>query len=328
MSIFARNPQKMKHLRGLCRAFGYLSVTAVVFSAWSVKSARAEMKQQTLTMGRQMIELARASNHDVTPISFNGQKMYLGSSVSEDSPKNILDRYEGLCKSDPGQPAAGWKDIEKQANGKVENAPELATTGLMRAGDDTEGTVVCFVRGAETKATTAEAFKSFSETGELGALGKLRYAYAKKTRSGRTHVLTAWTEEKFNLVDMMPEEGKDAPGEDFPEMPRVPNSNRALSAHAEGMPYGLNIYKTTDAPSKTLSYYDKEMVSRGFKGFDPEMDEAKEGGMGRTYVKDGVVLTVATRVEPEGNFVALGLAGVSPDENATPKAAKQSGLSL
>jgi hypothetical protein len=314
MSIFRRNPEKMKHVRGLVRAFGYLSVTAVVFSAWSVKSARAEMKQQTLTLGRQMLELARASNHDVTPITFNGQKMYLGSSVSEDSPKAVLDRYEGHCKADPGQPALGWKDIEKQAGGKVENAPEIATTGLMRAGDDAEGTVVCFVRGADTKATTEEAFKSFAETGDLGALGKLRYAYAKKTRSGRTLILTAWTEEKFNLVDMMPEEGKDAPGEDFPELPRVPNSNRAISTHADGLPYGLNIYKTTEAPSKVLSFYDGEMVKRGFKGFDPEMDEAKEGGMGRTYVKDGVVLTVATRVEPEGNFVALGLAGVSPDE--------------
>jgi hypothetical protein len=304
----------MRHLRGLARACGYLSVTAIVFSAWSVKSARAEMKEQTVTLGRQMIELARASNHSVTPITFNGQKMYLASSVSEDSPKTILDRYEAHCKANPGQPAAGWKDVEKQAGGKVENAPVVATTGLMRAGDDVEGTVVCFVRGEETKPTAAEAFKAFAETGELGALGKLRYAYAKKTRTGHTLLLTAWTEEKFNLVEMMPEEGKDAPGQDFPELPRVPNGNRALSAYADGMPYGLNIYKTTDAPSKVLAYYDSEMVLRGFRGFDPEMDEVKDGGLGRTYVKDGVVLTVATRVQPEGNFVALGLSGVSPDD--------------
>ena len=109
MSIFRRNPAKMKHVRGLARAFAYLAATALVFSAWSVKSARAEMKQQTLVLGRQMLELARASNHDVTPITFNGQKMYLGSSISTDAPQNVLDRYEAHCKANPGQPAAGWK---------------------------------------------------------------------------------------------------------------------------------------------------------------------------------------------------------------------------
>jgi hypothetical protein len=313
--LFSRSPQKAKHVRGLARVFAYFSVTAAVFSAFSVKSARAEMQEQTLAIGRQMMELARASNHDVTPITLNGEKMYLASSVSEEPAKNVLDRYESHCKADPGQPAAGWKDIEKLAEKAVENAPRGTPTGLMRAGDDAEGTVLCFVRGAETKATVEEAFRTFAETGELGAFGKLRYVYAKKTPTGRTLILTAWTDAKFNLGRMMPKAGVDAPGEDFPELPRVPSSTRAISARAEGMPYGLNIYKTTEAPSKVLAFYDKEMVRLGFQGFDPEMDEARDGGMGRTYVKDGVVLTVATHVEPAGNFVVLGLAGVSPDDS-------------
>ncbi len=320
MSVFSRNPQKMKHVRGLCRAAGYLTVTAIAFSAWSIKSARAEMKQQTLTLGREMVELARASNHAVTPITMNGEKMYLASSVSEDSAKNILDRYEASCKANPGQPAAGWKDLERLAGDKGKGdpsaSPDIATTGLMRAGDDAEGSVVCFVRGDETKATTEEAFRSFTETGELGALGKLRYVYAKKSSSGRTLVLTAWTESKFNLVQMMPEEGKDAPGSDFPELPRVPNSTRALSAHAEGLPYGVNVYRTTDEPKKVMAFYDTEMVKIGFRGFNPELDEVKDGGLGRTYVRDGVVLTVASKPQPEGNFVMLGLAGVAADESA------------
>ena len=114
---------------------------------------------------------------------------------------------------------------------------------------------------------------------------------------------------------MMPEEGKDAPGDDFPEVPRVPNAIRAISAHAEGMPYGVNIYKTTDLPAKTLAFYDGEMTRLGFKGFYPEMDETKDCGQVRTYVKDGVVLTLATKRQPEGNFVLLGLAGASPSSS-------------
>ena len=300
----------MRHLRGLFRAFAYLSVTALVFGAWSVKSARAEMKAQTITVGRQMLELARASNHEVTPIRFNGQQMILASSVATSDAKSVLDRYEAHCRENPG--ASDWKDLEAPGT----KSDGFLTNGLLRAGDDTEGTVVCFVKGEKTRATAKEALKSFAETGELGYLGKLRYVYARKNpRSGRTVILTAWTEDTFNIASMMPEEGKDAPGDDFPEVPRVPNAIRAISAHAEGMPYGVNIYKTTDLPAKTLAFYDGEMTRLGFKGFDPEMDETKDGGQGRTYVKDGVVLTLATKRQPEGNFVLLGLAGASPSSS-------------
>lgn len=311
---FSRNPQKAKHVRGLARAFAYLAVTGTVFGIFSVKLARAELQEQSLVIGRQMMDLARASNHEVTHITFNGEKMFLGSSVSEEPAKNVLDRYEAHCKATPGQPTAGWGDIEKLGGQKIDGAAEMPA-GLMRSGDDDEGSVICFVRGAETRATTEEAFKTFAATGELGAFGKLRYAYAKKTPTGRTLILTAWTDEKFNIGHMMPKPGVDAPGEDFPELPRVPNSTRALSARAEGTPYALNVYKTADSTSKVLAFYDKEMVSRGFQGFDPELDEAREGGGGRTYVKDGVVLTVATKLDPTGNFVVLGLAGVARDDS-------------
>jgi hypothetical protein len=316
MSLFGRNREKAKHVRGLARAFGYLAVTGAVFSIFSVRFARAELQEQTITIGRQMMELARASNHEVTHITFNGEKMFLGSSVSEEPAKNVLDRYEAHCKQNPGQPAEGWSEIEKLGGQKVAQGGSAAElpAGLMRSGDDAEGSVLCFVRSAETKATTEEAFKAFAETGDIGAFGKLRYAYAKKTPTGRTLILTAWTDEKFNIGRIMPKPGVDVPGEDFPEIPRVPNSTRALSSRAEGTPYALNIYKTSDSAAKVVGFYDKEMVGRGFQGFDPELDEAKEGGLGRTYVKDGVVVTVATRLDPAGNFVVLGLAGVSADD--------------
>ncbi len=313
MKLFHRpknRAERAKHVRGLARAFAYLAVTGAVFSAFSVRAARAEMQQQTLTIGRQMLELARASNHEVTPITFNGEKMYLGSSVSEESASAVLDRYEGHCKANPGQPAAGWKDLEKGATKDATKDAPLVTSGLLRSGDASEGTVVCFVRGAGTKATTEEAFKSFGETGDLGAFGKLRFVYAKKGPTGRTVILTAWTDESFSLGRIMPKDGADVPGEDFPEIPRVPSATRALSARADGRPYALNVYKTTEPVAKVVAFYDREMVSRGYKGFDPELDDT----IGRTYVKDGVVLTVATHVEPAGNFVALGLAGVTPEE--------------
>lgn len=309
---------RRRHVKGLLRAFAYLWLVAGVCAFLSVRSARAEVKESTLAIGRQMLELARAANaedHAVTPIRFNGERMYLASAVSEDAPKTVLDRYGEHCAAHPAMPMSGWPALAGDA--RSPDAPAAqgppGTNAVLRAGDGVEGSVVCFVRGAATKANATEAFQSFAETGELGYIGKLRLAYAKRdVRSGRTLILTVWTDDQFNLKRLLPSGGEDVPGEDFAELPRVPNASRALSAVAEGMPYGLNVYRTKDAPSKVVAFYDEHMSARGFAGFDPELDPGE--GAGRTYTKDGVVLTVAARREPEATFVVLGLAGVSSPE--------------
>ena len=41
-------------------------------------------------------------------------------------------------------------------------------------------------------------------------------------------------------------------------------------------------------------------------------------GYGRNYLKDGVVLSVGISAQKEGNFVALGLAGVGADSPEAP----------
>src|SRR5262249_42086816 len=154
------------------------------------------------------------------------------------------------------------------------------------AGEGDEGSVMCFVRGDEMKPSASEAFTTLMQTGELGALGKVRYAYAKKNaKTGKTLLLTAWTESKFNLYQMLANGKTDAIGEDFPEIPRVPNSVRAIAARAEGTPYAINVYKTTDRPEATLAFYDGAMKERGWLGYDPEMNEAEEGAMGRAFLK-------------------------------------------
>jgi hypothetical protein len=324
-SIFRRRtPEKARHLRGMARVAGYFSVVTLVCGVVSIRHARAEYQNQTLLFGRQMLELAKASNHEVTKIVFNGQPVHVGTSVTEDPPEKVLGRYEEYCKANRGQ-LDDFLDVEgakanpdaPKADRKADgDSSALAKAGFVRAEDekDGSGTVVCFVKGPRSKSTTKEAFESFMATGELGAFGELRFAYANKGPSGKTLVLTAWTDSAFNLRDMMPEDGQDAPGEDFPEIPRVPSSTRVMSAKAAGTPYAVNVYKTTDAPAKTLEFFDKEMKARGWFTYDPEMNEAEDKGLGRAYMKNAVVLTVGTSKQDDGNFVALGLAGVSADD--------------
>ncbi len=331
------SPEKAKHLRGMARVAAFFTCTTLVCGVISIRHARAEYQDQTLAFGKQMLDLAKASNHEVTKIIFNGQAMHIGSSVTLDSPEQVLERYEEYCKANRGQTGDVFSDLEKdfekaspkqqeEAAAKLasvaakvapvaDDTPAIAKAGFVRSeGREGDGAVACFVKGTKTKATTSEALESFMATGELGAFGELRYAYASKARSGKTLVLTAWTDSQFNVGDLVPEEGADAPGEDFAEIPRVPGSTRVMSAKAADMPYGVNVYRTKNSPAKTLEYFDGEMKKAGWFTYDPEMTEAEHKGMGRAYMKNAVVVTLGTSVQDDGNYVAVGLAGVAADD--------------
>jgi hypothetical protein len=319
------NSERAERRRGYGRVAAYFSCATLVCGFISIRHARAEYQDATLVFGRQMLDLAKASNHEVTKVVFNGQPVHVGSSVTSDAPESVLRRYEEYCRANRGQTGDDFTDIERalaKSGGAATataatpkaDAAEIAKTGYMKSVSDGAGAVVCFVKGPNTKPTTAEAVASFVSTGELGAFGELRYAYASKAPSGNTLVLTVWTDSTFNLRDMIPEDGHDCAGEDFAEVPRLPSSIRVMSAKAAGMPYGVNVYKTAEAPAKALEYFDREMKSAGWFTYDPEMTETEHKGLGRAYMKNAVVVTLGTSVEPEGTFIAVGLGGVAADD--------------
>ncbi len=324
---------KSKHIRGLLRAGGYVAVLSLGLGAFQLRAAHAEVRNRTVELGRQMYQLANASQHDVNKLNLNGQSMWLGSSLAHDSVDNILDRYEDECRQNSAQSTESWRELAKKIDEKNEKRPALAGSGVMRAGTRLEGTVLCFTKGASSKPTVGEAVKSFVETGELGALGNLRYVYAKQSDSGRTVVLTAWTDDKFNLADVVPEEGVEAKGLDFPNVPRPPTSNRLFSAQIEGTPFGANVYRSKGAPSDVVGYYDAELGKRGWKAIDVEIDnqrarrgeDNKDGLIGRLYERDGVVLTLAANRDAADTITSLGLAGVvSSDGTKTDTGVKAS----
>ncbi|MBX3224953.1 MAG: hypothetical protein KF795_30835 [Labilithrix sp.] len=303
----------------MLRLAAYFFVVLLVFGALGSRRAHAEYKDKTLAFGRQMLDIAKGSNQQVTNIVFNGQKIHLGSAVSQDGAADVLGRYEDYCKGNAGQQPTDALFASGEPKGGDKSTPardqvEIERTGFVRTGDDNEGAVFCFAKGTESKQTIDQAFDAFMLTGEVGAFGDLRYAFASKGADGKTLVITAWTDSQFNLWDMIGDKDQDVPGNDFPEIPRVPNSVRAISAHAEGTGYAINVYKTTEPSARTLAFFDDKMKSTGWVAYDPELTEKTDGTEGRAYLKQGVVVTVATTVEPEGNFVAVGLSGVAPVE--------------
>lgn len=318
-----RTAAQRKHVAGLFRLLGFTAACGVVCAGLSIRAARAEVTNEAMNVGRQMVELAHTLNTDVTPVTLNGQPMYVGSSLSQESPRAVLDRYEELCKSNLAQSPKSWQEMATKPGEKPVNNGDIMNSGIMRSDSGSEGTVLCFVKGPNSKGTAMEAFKALGETGELGAVGELRYVFAKKTKKGNTHVLTGWTTAKFNLKDMMPpDEDKDVPGEDFSEVPRPEGSRRVLSARIQGTPFGVNTYTTDTAPAKIVEQYDQTLLKQGWVGIDPEIHKnAKDGNPkqahGRLFEKDGVVLSLAAHVDEGKTFATFGVAGAQHEEKSS-----------
>jgi len=319
--IIRSSPKRIKHVKGLLRAGAYVVGLSVLFGAFQVRSARAEMADRTLQLGRQMLTLAHAAEHDVNKVVMNGQNMFIGNSLSHDSAKVILDRYQSYCEANAAQPAEMWRELANKPGAATDK--KWLSTGVMRGGDNREGTVVCFTKTPKAKQSLAEAAKEFAETGDLGSLGAARYVYAKTTDQGNTHVLTAWTDDTFSIFELVGDETKDVPGVDFGgEIPRLADSRRAFSARLDESAFGVNVYQSKDAPAKNVQFYDDQMQLQGWTAVDPELSRVEPGsnGIGRLYEKNNVVLTLAslpTSTDPkDGSITVLGLAGVNGSANA------------
>ena len=299
--------ERMKKARGCLRVAAYFAVLALAMCAVSIRSARAEVAEQALAMGRQIAMLAGAEG-EATRVLINGQGVVVGSSVSPDATSAVLDRFEEHCRKNLAQTSESWRDaLVKDAPSEESDASYLET-GVLRSGTD-DGIVVCFTRTPDSKATVKEALDSFGRTGDLNAFGALRFAYAKPTSRGQTHVLTVWTEEGFDFRKIMFEEGKDVAGDDFAEVPRLPESTRMMATRIDGAPYGMNVYVTSMPVGDVTAFYDRAMSEAGWGVLDPHLEQ-QTGGSGRSYERDGIVLTMHVSSESGKTFVALGLAGV------------------
>ena len=333
MSLFLirSSKQRIRHVKGLLRAGAYVLGLSVLCGALQLRSARAEIADRTLQLGRQMLTLANAAQHDVNKVVLNGQNMFIGNSLSHDSAKLLLDRYQTYCEANSAQPAEMWRELVNKPGASTDK--KWLSTGVMRGGDDREGTVVCFTKTPKSQQSLGEAAKAFAETGDLGQLGAARYVYAKTTEQGNTHVLTAWTDDTFSIFELVGDETKDVPGVDFGgEIPRVPSSRRAFSARLDESPFGVNVYQNKEDPAKVVEFYDSAMQGAGWAAVDPELNRREPGnpGFGRLYEKDNVVLTLASvraSADPkDGTFTVLGLAGVHGNAaSRTPGALDPSG---
>src|SRR5262249_24528959 len=130
----------------------------------------------------------------------------------------------------------------------------------------------------------------------------LRYLFAEKTESGRTHLLAVWTDGPFNMYALFPNTPGDTPGTDPKDAPRPPNSVRVLTADVEGTPYGVRVYDSTSKPEEVAAAYDAQM---GGRGWTPILYDAEDPAGARVYTRPGSKLMVFTETNAGHTVVSL-----------------------
>jgi hypothetical protein len=285
-----------RRLRGGLRAAAYLGVAALVGASWTVKRAHAKLGEGTLEMGRELSGLLQ-DVHDLNRLSINGEHMNLAVGSSDESVPSVLDRFEAQCKSSMGV----FQDAYKMT-GEEGKHVGLMPSGAVRSGGDKEGTVVCMERTSNTGKDFLGSLESFVKTQDLGAIGKMRYAYVTRSPKGGSQVMTLWSDDSLRLDRIAPNDGEEGVGSDPTYALRPPASRRLVSVRAEGTPYAATMYTSTQPPQEVLAFYEKDMTARGYESARDLTDRAGKEGAGhieRIYVRDGIMVTLAVQPSTE-----------------------------
>lgn len=235
----------------------FLLALAVLALAVLLGSARAELAgllgAETMSYPGAAPEPARLLRLNGVPVSFRTQ--IIAASLDE-----VLLHYQSLCA---GRHAglAEWLSIQSV---RSKDAGHVACLDMGDASRDLE--------------SLADRFVRFTQTGDMGALGGLRYMRARRvldTPGDQTLVLTVWADSPFNLFQMLPADGADAGGSDVPAVPRPRSSQRLLSAWEAGSPSGFVVYRVpAESAANLISFYRNELPTSGWTIIERHLSES------------------------------------------------------
>ncbi|HNS99460.1 MAG TPA: hypothetical protein PLJ27_13995 [Polyangiaceae bacterium] len=289
------------HLRGVIRVLAYCFVVSVVLGGLSIRSAWGNFKDSALIVGRQFASFGDLEGR-IHRVRLNGEPVLVTSAVTTASMDDVLGRFEALCRQDAGGLDKIFETLPANLKEEFETADGAAGVGIVRNQAGPEGMVACLsqqpLEGWQSLPSRIEKFLS---TGDLTHIGDLRYVYTKQM-DGRTHVITVWTEGSFNLFNVAPMDGQEAPGSDSPNAPRPEEAVRLLSATVEGAPYAVRIYDSAKPQQEVLAMYDSQMPSRGWSPIPHATDDVAHG---RAYTREGVDLLIFAFEQKDRSYVSV-----------------------
>ncbi len=296
--------EKRKRLKAVARVLAYCFVVSLVLGGLALRSAYGNMKESVLIIGRQLSQfqdLTGGSYH----LMLNGEAINVASAMTDQPVKQVLDRFQTACEQGDLGLADQFKRLPAALKKKVEAklADKGSRFGIMRKESADEGMVACLVqRHDQQKSPVAERLRKFAVSGDLGDLGLLRYAYAKRTSGGRTHVITSWTDGAFHVFALAPLDGSEAPGTDAPHVGRPTGAKRLLSAEIAGTPHSVRVYDCPSQAAHVLSGFDQRLPHQGWTAI-PFV--AKETPNGRAYSRQGVDMLVFATPDGDHSLVSI-----------------------
>jgi hypothetical protein len=239
-----------------------------------------------------------------TTLTLNGQRVTLSAVSTEQNVTTVLDKFMASCS----QASGGIKEelvqmIEKGARFPKEVSPD--TFGVLRSQDeDKEGTAACFARYDQGGVKgMLERVTKLAETGNLGAMGDLRYVFARHREGSHTQVIAVQASGDIGLEKMFPESG-DAPGEDLFANARPANSRRLISAKVEGGKHHAAIYETHAPADEALADFEAPLEAEGFVQADLRLTHDVSAVPTRVYLKHDDIVLLLVDERGDSNAVA------------------------
>lgn len=302
-SGLSRSSRVLRLAFALARSGLVIATLAAIACALLVRTAEARI-DETLKGFASELSSWRDMRLASSPrtLHVNGSELQFVSASAEISLHEALDRLEALCEQSTGFVSAERILNTSQAPRDAEGRAWLH--GVFREQSGSEGFIACLSTGGKlSPSELARRIARFTETGDLSAIGFLRYALARQ-KGKQTSALVLWTDRQFSLLEMFPREG-DAPGLDPRAAPRPENAARFLSAAELHAPYTVTGFRTQGSAGAALDSYLSQLKRAGW-GTSPT------GNPGAAIARrDGHTVVVSSSNADSGSMATLMLLELS-----------------
>jgi hypothetical protein len=299
------------------RLAAFCAAALLLILVVSASRVRGDVGEKMITLGRELLPMADLLQK-TQRARVNGQSIYFASTVVDQSIDQVLDRYQAHCQEFTGGLAEEFDALPDRAKTVIASKAPAAWSqrlGIVREQRDSEGMVVCVAQKGDGGIPGFVArVNDFLADGELSHLGNLRYAYVSKTESGKTHLLTTFTEGSFNLYEVIGN-GTTQRREELDGVPLPANAIMPMTFRVDGLPYAVQAFQSPHSPQEIAGYYLDALPRLGWE---------KMAGPGEAFTnvmmrRGGVTLLVTAERLEDGSdsHVVITQAAPAVVENAS-----------
>lgn len=245
---------------GFLRAMVLAGLILAITISVSLRRADAHLGESLIAFGDQLSaftggRLQSKEGH----LSINGVLLHRVTASTPLSIEETLDRLTRVCAENGG--VEGAEKLLAKTSTENRASTRTLLQGVYRHETSGQGVLACIDTGRPLALKElTERLGTLTKTGDLSALGHLRYVLAK--REGEvTSLLVLWTDGSAPVLRMFPKTG-DAPGRDVPDVPRPEKARRLLSAADLGAPYSITVYRSSSSPEALQRWY-VEALAKG-----------------------------------------------------------------